>query len=112
MQASLWLGVVIRWYKAKALQGGCLDLFCALIKTPDTFANNDFKLMLFVNPVAHIAPVNAYCERALRRKQQLPITGLTLDKTCLFLAQLRFQALGHLEGVIAHRFDVQTEINW
>ena len=32
-------------HKAKALQGGCLDLFCALIKTPDTFANNDFKLI-------------------------------------------------------------------
>src|SRR6266404_1879314 len=50
--------------------------------------------MLFVNPVAHIAPVNAYCERVRRRRQQLPIAGLALDKTCLFLAQLRFKSFG------------------
>src|SRR5712664_3748315 len=39
-------------HKAKALQGGCLDLCCARIKTPDTCVNNDFTRMLFVNPAA------------------------------------------------------------
>src|SRR5262249_43493917 len=66
--------------------------------------------MLLISPVAHIAPVDAYCKGDPRRGQQLPITGGTLDKSRLLLTQLRFQSLGYLERIIAHRFDVQVQI--
>src|SRR5215510_2091419 len=55
-------------------------------------------------------PSITHCEEALRRGQEVPIAGLSLDKTRLFLTQLRFQPLRHLEGVIPHRFHVKTEI--
>src|SRR6266849_10765404 len=67
--------------------------------------------MFLVEPIAHVAPVNAHCEDALRRRQQVPITGLTLDTTRLFVPQLRFESFCYFEGVIAHRFHVEAEIN-
>src|SRR2546427_9413416 len=51
------------------------------------------------------------CKGALGRGQQLPITGLTLDKIGLMLTELRLESLGHLQRVIAHGLDVQTQIN-
>jgi len=66
--------------------------------------------MLLVPPIANVSSVNAHFEEALRQGQELPLTGITLDKTRLFIPQLRFQALGHLERVIPHGFDVQSEI--
>jgi hypothetical protein len=96
-------------HKAKAFERGRLVLFTRL-KTPDTLADNDLEFMSLVEPIAHIAPINAHCERALRQGQELPIAGIALDTTRLFVPQLRFQALRHLERVIPHRFDVEAEI--
>src|SRR2546430_4865241 len=53
--------------------------------TQDTLANNNLKFMFLVAPIAHVAPVNPDFEDALRRRQQVPITGLTLDTTRLLL---------------------------
>src|SRR6266446_9565306 len=108
MQASLRLGVVIRLDKPKALERGRSVLFI-LLKTQDTLADNALKFMLLVNPMAQVPPVNTHCEGALRQRQKIPIARLTLDKTRLVLTQLRFQPLRHLEGVIPHRFHVETE---
>ena len=68
--------------------------------------------MLLVPPIANVSSVNAHFEEALRQGQELPLTGITLDKTRLFIPQLRFQSLGDLECVVAHSFDVQAEIKW
>src|SRR5215217_6985642 len=80
-----------------------------LVKTPDTLADNDFEFTLLVLPIVHVAPVNPHCEGAVRGWQEVPIAGITVDKARLFLSQFGFQTLGHLERIIAHRFDVQRE---
>src|SRR4030095_9033398 len=109
MQTLLGLGIQ-RLDKPKALERGRPVLFFTLVKTPDTFADNDLKFMLLVNPIAQVPPVNTHFEGALRPRQKIPIARLTLDKTRLFLTQLRFQPLRHLEGVIPPRFHVEAEI--
>src|SRR6266702_6508797 len=110
IQTPLGLGIQ-RLDKPKALERGRPVLY-TLSKAQHTLADNDLEVMLLVPPMAHVAPVNAHCERAIRQRQELPRTGITLDKTRLFLTQLRFQSLGDLEGVVAHGFDVQAEIKW
>src|SRR4030095_13706966 len=97
-------------HKSKALDRG-RPVFFTLCKAPDALTDNDFKFMLLVDPIAHVSSVNPHCEEALWRGEEIPRAGLTLDKTRLFIPQLRFQPFRHLERVIAHRFDVETEIN-
>ena len=97
MQTLLGLGIQ-RLDKPKALERGRSVLFI-LLKAQDTLADNDLKFMLLVNPIAQVPPVNTHCEGALRQRQKIPIARLTLDTTRLFLTQLRFQPLRHLEGV-------------
>src|SRR5262245_48984386 len=65
--------------------------------------------MRLLNPIAYVAPVNTHFERSVREGQEVPIAGITVDKPRWFLTHLRFQPLGHLERVIAHRFDIQGE---
>src|SRR5262245_25302382 len=62
--------------KSKALKRGRLVLCFTLVKTPDTLADNDLKLMLLVNPVAHIAPVNTHFKGRPGRTTWLPYTGV------------------------------------
>src|SRR5262249_27140688 len=61
---------------------------------------------------AYVSPVNAHCEGAVRWWQEAPITRAAVYKAGVFVSQLRFQSLGHLERVITHSFDVQGEIKW
>src|SRR5712691_3288841 len=104
IQTPLGLGIQ-RLDKPKALERG-RPVLCTLSKAPHTFADNNLEVMLLVPPMAHVSPVNAHCERAIRQRQELPLTGITLDKTRLFLTQIRFQSLRDLECVVAHGFDV------
>src|SRR5207302_7016144 len=95
--------------KPKALERG-RPVLCTRFKAPHTLANNNLEVMLLVPPMAHVSPVKAHFETAIRQRQELPLTGITLDKTRLFFTQLRFQSLGDLECVVAHGFAVQAEI--
>src|SRR5215470_20154735 len=88
-----------RLHESKALERG-RPVFCALCKAPDTLADNDLKFMLLVTPLAHVSSVNPHCEDALRWGEEIPLAGITLDKTRLFIPQCRFQPLRHLERVI------------
>ena len=60
IQASLRL-CVVGLHKAKAFVGRWLVLFI-LSKTPRALADNDLEVMLLVEPVAHVSPVNAHFE--------------------------------------------------
>src|SRR4029434_4475839 len=109
MQALLRLGVVIRVDKPKTFVPRGLVLF-TLAKAQRTLTHNDLEVALLVHPVAHVASVNAHLQGSLRQWYEVSITGIAFDKTRLFVPQLRFQSLGHLERVIPHGFDVQGEI--
>src|SRR6266446_5414329 len=109
IQASLRLGVVIRLYKSKTFVPRGRVLF-TLAKAQRTLAHNDLEVALLVHPVTYVASVNAYLQGSLRQWEEAPITGIAFDKTRLFVPQLRFQSLGHLERVIPHGFDVQGAI--
>src|SRR5215475_14968938 len=91
IQTPLGLGIQ-RLDKSKALERGCPVLF-TLSKAQHTLADNDLEVMLLVHPIANVSPVNAHFEETLRQGQELPLTGITLDETQLFIPQLRFQAL-------------------
>src|SRR6266852_8280624 len=108
IQTPLGLGIQ-RLDKPKALERGRPVLF-TLSTAQHTLADNDLEVMFLVEPIADVAPVNAHYEEALRPGQALPLTGVTLDKTRLFVPQLRFQSPGHLERVIPHGFDVEGAI--
>src|SRR5215471_4279856 len=105
MQASLRLGVVIRLDKPKTFVPRGLVLF-TLANAQRTLAHNDLEVALLVHPIAHVASVNAHLKGSLRQWQEVPITGIAFNKTRLFVPQLRFQSLGHLERVIPNGFDV------
>src|SRR5262249_45253367 len=111
VETALRLGVQ-GLHKPKALERGRFALFLTHVTTPDTLANYDLEFVLLVQPMAHVAPINAHFERTLSRGQQVPIAGITLDTTRLLLTSLRLQSLGHFERIIAYRFDVQAESNW
>src|SRR5712691_7248506 len=108
IQTPLGFGIQ-RLDKPKAFERGRPVLF-TLSKAQHTLADNDLEVMLLVQPIADVAPVNAHDEEALRQGQELPLTGITLNKIRLFVPQLRFQSLGNLERVIPNGFDVQGEI--
>src|SRR5215475_7537456 len=84
VETALRLGVQ-GLHKPKALERGRFVLCFTLVQTPDTLANNDLEFMFLVTPMAHVAPINAHFERTLSRRQQVPIAGITLDKTRLLL---------------------------
>src|SRR5712692_2532056 len=96
MQASLRLGVVIRLDKPKALERGRAVLFI-LFKAQDTLADNDFEVMLLVQPMADIAPINAHGEETLRRRQPFPIArrspSIQPDRSSPSSASMRFATL-------------------
>src|SRR6266705_3926237 len=86
IQTPLGLGIQ-RLDKPKALERGRPVRF-TLSKAQHTLADNDLEVMLLVQPIADVAPVNAHDEEALRQGQELPRTRITLDKTRLFVPQL------------------------
>src|SRR4029450_2167931 len=47
--------------KSKALDRG-RPVFFTLFKAPDALADNDFKCMFLVNPMAHVSSVNSHFE--------------------------------------------------
>jgi hypothetical protein len=49
-------------------------------------------------------------ECPIRKRQEVPIAGTAFDKAWLFVPQLGFQTLGHLEGVIPHGLDIQRDL--
>src|SRR4029434_763495 len=83
VQTALRLGIQ-GLHKPKTLERRRL-VFFILVKAPDTLADNDLEFMSLVAPIAHVTPVNPHFEDALRRGQQVPIAGITLDKTRLVL---------------------------
>src|SRR5690242_4229847 len=89
-----------RLHEPKALERGRPLLF-PRFKAQHTLAHNDLEVMLLVQPIAHVSPVNTHCERAVRQRQVIPLAGITLNKTRLALTQLRFQSLRDLERVVA-----------
>src|SRR6266436_3586270 len=50
-----------------------------------TTVSNNLEVMLLVQPIAHVSPVNAHFERAVRQRQVIPLAGIPLDTTRLFL---------------------------
>ena len=66
--------------------------------------------MLLGLPVPYVAPVNAHGDRPIRDGEVAPIPGTALDETPLFFSQLRFTALGHFQGIAAHRLDIKCDI--
>src|SRR6266567_4476081 len=81
IQTPLGLGIQ-RLDKPKALARGRPVLY-TLSKAQHTLADNNLEVMLLVPPIAHVSPVNAHVGRAIRQRQELPLTGITLDKTRL-----------------------------
>src|SRR6267378_4473052 len=94
MQASLRLGVGIRLDKPQALERGRSLL---LFKAQDTLADNDFEVMLLVQPMADIAPINTHGEDTLRRRQPFPIArrspSIKPDRSSPSSASMRFATL-------------------
>src|SRR5215475_9406443 len=45
-----------------------------------------------------------------RSRQEVPLAGTAFDKAGVFLTQLSFDALGHLEGVITYGLDIQCDL--
>src|SRR6266446_468141 len=78
MQTPLGLGIQ-RLNKPKALERGRPVLY-TLSKAQHTLADNNLEVMLLVPPIAHVSPVNAHVERAIRKRQELPITGINIEK--------------------------------
>src|SRR5262249_50096435 len=66
----------------------------------DTLADNDFELLLFRLPVAHIPAVDADRDGTIGDGQPLPVRGTAVDKRPLLLAQLVFTALGYRKGMV------------
>src|SRR6266568_2311515 len=100
---------VHRLHKAKPFAGGGLLVLIAG-ESQGTLANDDLKVMLLCVPIPHVAPVNTHGDWPIRDGQGTPIAWTALDKTPLFLTQLRFTALGHLQGIVPHRLDVECDI--
>src|SRR2546425_2563676 len=73
IQTPLGLGIQ-RLNKPKALERGRPVLY-TLSKAQHTLADNNLEVMLLVPPIAHVSPVNAHVERAIRQRQELPLTG-------------------------------------
>ena len=108
IQASFRLGIQ-RLHKTKAFAGGRLVCFI-LSKGTRTLAHNDLEVVLLREPVAHIPPINAHPACPIRERQEVPIAGTAFDKAWVFVTQLGFDALGHLEGVIPHGLDIQRDL--
>src|SRR6266852_413841 len=75
-----------------------------------TFPDDDLEVVLLRLPVPHVASVNTHGDRPIWDGEVAPIPGAALDETPLFLAQFRFTALGHLQGIMPHRLDVERDI--
>src|SRR4029450_339357 len=88
MQASLWLGVVIRLDKPTTFVPRGLGLF-TFAKAQRTLAPHDLEVALLVHPVAHVPSLNARLQASLRQWYEVSITGIAFDKTRLFVPQLR-----------------------
>jgi hypothetical protein len=108
IQASFRLRIQ-RLHKTKAFAGGSLVVFI-FSKAQRTLTHNDLEVMLLREPVAHIPSVNAHLECPIRARQEVPIVGTAFDKAWLFVTQLGFDALGHLEGVITHGLNIQCDL--
>src|SRR6266571_7602202 len=65
-----------------------------------TFPDDDLDVVLHRLPVPHGASVNAHGDRPIWDGEVAPIPGAALDETPVFLAQFRFTALGHLQGIM------------